>query len=176
MKPTTRKLLLAGLAVVSVFSAAAVIAGGPACDGHGGYRSGMSHGMSGHGPGMMEHGRGGPRHASFAPEERATRHLDELKSTLKLQAAQEGAWNAFAAAAQEQAKAMGKARDEMHGKQVQTTPERMDLARKLAREREQGMDKVAQAMKTLYETLTPEQRKVLDQQHDGRMGGHRMHG
>ncbi|QKO20571.1 Spy/CpxP family protein refolding chaperone [Rhodoferax sp. BAB1] len=166
MKPTTRKLLLAGLAVVSVFSAAAVIAGGPACDGHGGGRAGMSHGMSGQ----------GPRHASFAPEERATRHLDELKSTLKLQAAQEGAWNAFAAAAQEQAKTMGKARDEMHGKQVQTTPERMDLARKLAREREQGMDKVAQAMKALYETLTPEQRKVLDQQHGGRMGGHRMHG
>lgn len=166
MKPTTRKLLIAGIAGVSIFSAAAVIAGGPACDGHGGGRAGMSHGMGGH----------GVRHASFVPEERAARHLDELKSALKLQAAQEGAWNAFAAAAQEQAKAMGKARDEMHGKQARTAPERMDLARKLAREREQGMDKVAQAMKALYEILTPEQRKVLDQQHGGRMGGHRMHG
>lgn len=166
MKPTARKLLIAGIAGVSIFSAAAVIAGGPTCDRHDGGRAGMSHGMGGH----------GPRHASFAPEERATRHLDELKSALKLQPAQEGAWNAFAAAAQEQAKAMGTARDEMHGKEAQTMPERMDLAHKLAKQREQGMDKVAQAMKALYASLTPEQRKVLDQQHGGRMGGHRMHG
>lgn len=151
MKSTTRKLLIAGLAGLSLLSAGAVVAGGPACDGH-----------------------GGPRHASFNPQVRAERHLSELKSDLKLQPAQEAAWNAFAAAAQEQGKAMGQARDEMHGKTL-TTPERMELASKFAKEREQGMAKVTQAMKALYEVLTPEQRRMLDQQQGGRRHGHGMH-
>ena len=145
MKTTTRNLLIAGLAGASLLSASAVIAGGAGCGGPGSY-----------GPGW-----GGPRHAAFAPEDRAGWQLDMLKSTLKLQPTQEGAWNAFAAAAQAQAKTMGQVRDEMWEK-ARTTPERMDLASKLSKEREQGMEKVTQAMKALYEMLTPEQRKVLD--------------
>jgi Spy/CpxP family protein refolding chaperone len=151
MKLTTRKLLVAGLAGVSLLAAGAVVAGGPACDGH-----------------------GSPRHASFNPQERADRHLSELKSDLKLQPAQEAAWNAFVAAAQEQSKSMGRARDEMHGKTL-TAPERMELASKFANEREQGIAKVSQAVEALYEVLTPEQRKVLDQQHGGLRHGHGMH-
>jgi len=159
MKTTTRKLLFAGLAGVSILSATAVIAGGPGC---GGYGPGHGPGMTGHGPGMMGYGPGwgGPRHAAFAPEERADWRLDVLKSALKLQPAQESAWNAFAAAAQAQAKTMGQARDEMWEK-TRTVPERMELANKMSKERDQGMEKVTQAMKTLYEVLTPEQRKVL---------------
>ena len=159
MKTTTRNLLIAGLAGASLLSASAVIAGGAGCGGPGSYGPGMS----GHGPGMMGHGPGwgGPRHAAFAPEDRAGWQLDMLKSTLKLQPTQEGAWNAFAAAAQAQAKTMGQVRDEMWEK-ARTTPESMDLASKLSKEREQGMEKVTQAMKALYEMLTPEQRKVLD--------------
>ncbi|MEW6120522.1 MAG: Spy/CpxP family protein refolding chaperone [Pseudomonadota bacterium] len=164
MKPTTRKLLLAGLAGVSILSAAAVIAGGPGSGCPGGHVPGMTHGMSGHGPGMMGHGPGwgGSRHALHAPEDRADSHLEVLKSELKLQPGQESAWNAFATAARAQAKTMGQARAEMSDK-ARTMPERMELANKLAKEREQGMDKVSQAMKALYETLTPEQRKALDQ-------------
>lgn len=160
MKTTTRKLLLAGLAGVSILSATAVIAGGPGC---GGYGPGFGPGMGGHGPEMMGHGPGwgGPRPAAYAPEEMAGYQLNVLKSSLKLQPAQESAWNAFAATAQAQAKSMGQARDEMWDK-ARTMPERMDLANKLSKEREQGLDKVTQAMKTLYEVLTPEQRKVLD--------------
>ena len=169
MKPMTRKLIITGLAGTFLFSAAAVIAGGPDCNGFGPHSS-----MGGHG--MMGHGHSDPRHATFNPQERAGRHLSELKAALKLQPAQESAWDSFAAAATEQAKAIDKARDEMHGNTL-TTPERIDLARKFSKEREQGMDKVTQAMKTLYETLTPEQRKVLDQQHGGRnTRSHRMHG
>lgn len=68
-----------------------------------------------------------------------------------------GAWNAFATVAQVQAKTMGQARDEMW-QQARTMPDRMDLAGKLSKEREQGMEKLAQAMKALYEVLRPEQR------------------
>lgn len=156
MKNTTRKLLLAGLAGVSVLTATAVIAGGPGC---GGYSPGY-----GYGPAMMGHGTGwggGPRHAAFAPEEQAEWQLGGLRSALKLQPAQEGAWNAFANSALEQAKQMGQTRDEMWEK-ARTMPERMELTSKLVKEREQGMEKVTRKMQALYEVLTPEQRKVLD--------------
>lgn len=63
--------------------------------------------MMGHGPGW-----GGFHHAAFAPEEMAGRQLDMLKNSLKLQPAQEGAWQAFATAAQAQAKQMP---EEPHG-------------------------------------------------------------
>ena len=90
MKSTTRKLLIAGLAGVSLFSATAVIASGSACDGS----SSPRFGMGGHG--MMERGHGGPSHTSFNPQERAERHLVELKAALKLQPSQEAAWSTFA--------------------------------------------------------------------------------
>lgn len=162
MKTTTRNLLLAGLAGVSILTATAVIAGGPGCGGPLGY-GGYGPGMGGHGPGTWGYGPGwgGPRQAAFAPEEMAGYQLDGLKTLLKLQPAQENAWNAFAAAAREQAQRMGQARDEMWEK-TRTLPERMELADKLAKEREQGMEKLTQTMKTLYETLTPDQRKLLD--------------
>jgi hypothetical protein len=166
----TRNVLIAGIAGFSLLAASAVIAGGPGCGGfpgYGGYGGyGPGPGMAGPGmmgPGMMGHGPGwgGPRHAAFAPEEMASWQLDALKKSLKLQPAQEGAWNQFAETALARAKQMGEARDEMWAK-ARTTPERMALADKLAKEREAGHEKVTKAMKALYETLTPEQRKVLD--------------
>jgi hypothetical protein len=165
MKSATRKLLFAGLAGVSILSATAVIAGGPGCGGYGpAYGAGYGPGP-GYGPGMMGHGPGwgGPRHAGFAPEERAGWQLDVLKTSLKLQPAQENAWKTFAAAVQAQAKSMGQARDEMWDK-ARTMPERAELANRLVKERDQGMDKVTQALKAFYEVLTPEQRRVLDRQ------------
>ena len=83
-----------------------------------------------------------------------------LKNSLRLQPAQEGAWQAFATAAQ--AKQMGRARDAMWNS-ARTAPERLELANKLAKERDLGMEKTTQSMKTLYEALTPDQRKIIDQ-------------
>lgn len=149
MKSTTRNLLIAGLAGVSILSATAVIAGGPGCGGTG-------PGMMGHGPGW-----GGPRHAAFAPEEMSGYQLDGLKRSLNLTGEQEKPWNAFAAAVEKQAKHMGEIRDDMWNS-ARTTPERLDRAEKFAKERDAAFDEVGKAMKGLYETLTPEQRKVLD--------------
>ena len=157
MKTTTRNLLIAGLAGVSILSATAVIAGGPGCGGSG-------PGMMGHGPGW-----GGPRHASFAPEEMAGYQLDGLKRSLKLTGEQEKPWNAFAAAVEKQAKRMGEIRDDMWNS-ARTMPERLDRAEKFAKERDAAFSEVGTAMKTLYEALTPEQRKVLDR------SGPRVHG
>ena len=149
MKTTTRNLLIAGLAGVSILSATAVIAGGPGCGGYG--------------PGMMSHsfGWGGPRHAAFAPEEMAGYQLDGLKRSLKLNAEQEKPWNTFSAAVEKQAKRMSEMRDEMWSSS-RTMPERIDRAEKFAKERDAAFEEVGKAMKSLYEALTPDQRKVLD--------------
>jgi len=154
MKLTTRNVLLAGLAGVSILSAAAVIASGPGCAGE-----------AGNGPSMMGHGPGwgGQRHAAYSLEDRAGWRLKILKSELDLLPTQVTAWNAFSTAAQAQARQMEQLREAMRAK-AGTLPERMELAKKSSMEREQGMVKVMQAMKSLYETLTPEQRKVLDAQ------------
>lgn len=162
MKSTTRNLLLAGLAGVSILSATAVIAGGPGCGGYGpGYGPGAG---PGYGPAMMGHGPGwggGPRHAAFAPEEMAGYQLDGLKRTLKLSTEQEKPWNAFSAAVEKQAKRMTEIRDEMWNSRS-TMPERINRAEKFAKERDAAFDEVGKAMKLLYETLNTEQRKVLD--------------
>jgi len=165
MQTTTRNLLLAGLASVSILSATAVIAGGPGCGGYG-----PSFGP-GYGPAMMGHGPswGGPRHAAFAPEEMAGYQLDGLKRSLKLSAEQEKTWATFAAAVEKQAKRMGELRDETW-RSARTMPERIDQAEKFAKERDASFSEVSKAMKGLYETLTPEQRMVLDR------FGPRVHG
>lgn len=156
MKSTTRNLLIASLAGVSILSATAVIAGGPGCGSYGPAWGSAGPGMIGHGSGW-----GGPRHAAFAPEEMAGYQLDGLKRSLKLAGEQEKPWNAFAAAVEKQAKRMGEIRDEMWNS-ARTMPERLDRAEKFAKERDTAFDEVGKAMKALYETLTPEQRKVLD--------------
>lgn len=160
MKTTTRNLLIAGLAGASLLSASAVIAGGAGC---GGRQLWSRHERPRPGNDGPWSRLGGPRHAAFAPEDRAgwqTRHAQV--DVVKLQPTQEGAWNAFCCGRRPGAgKDQGQVRDEMWEK-ARTTPERMDLASKLSKEREQGMEKVTQAMKALYEMLTPEQRKVLD--------------
>lgn len=156
MKTSIRNLILAGVAGVSLVSASVVLAGGPGCGGFGPGYSGYGPGMMGHGPGW-----GGPRQAAFAPEEMAGYQLDGLKASLKLKPDQEKSWSTFAATVQTQAKRMGEVRDEMWGA-ARTTPERMDMASKFAKERERGYEEVSKAVKALYDVLTPEQRKVLD--------------
>lgn len=158
MKTSIRNLILAGVTGVSLISASVALAGGPG----GGCGGNFGPGFSNHGPGMMMgHGWGGPRHAAFSPEEMAGNQLEWLKKSLKLQADQEETWNAFAAAVETQAKRMGEFHDEK-SYSAKTTPERMDMAGKFAKERERSFDEVSKAMKGLYEVLTPEQRKVLD--------------
>jgi len=158
MKTSIRNLILAGVTGVSLISASVALAGGPG----GGCGGNFGLGFSIHGPGMMMgHGWGGPQHAAFSPEEMAGNQLEWLKKSLKLQADQEKSWNAFSAAVETQAKRMGEFHDEKSDT-AKTTPERMDMASKFAKERERNFEEVSKAMKGLYEVLTPNQRKVLD--------------
>lgn len=143
----------------------------------------------GMGPGMMHggHGHGDGDVAAFA-----AKRLAALKSELKITAQQEAAWQAFAAKAAEQAKAM----QAQHQQRLQgldrpgpapvSAPERMaqhlDQMRQHLDQMKQhlaNMESMQGAVKDLYAVLTPEQRALADQHfehlHRGGAMGHRMH-
>ena len=98
---------------------------------------------------------------------RMAKHQAELKAALKITAAQEAAWTKFTAAMMPPADSMTKrpTREEMA---KLTTPERIDKMKALRAEHHTAMnaamDKRADAIKTFYATLTPEQKKVFDDQ------------
>ena len=81
----------------------------------------------------------------------------EMKTRLKITAPQEGAWNTFTAAMQPSGHSWGQ-RD-MTAQRAElaklTTPERIDKMREMRTQR-------AEATKTFYATLTPEQQKTFD--------------
>lgn len=156
MKTSIRNLILGGVAGVALVSASLAIAGGPGC-------SGFGPGHAGYRPAAMGDGAwaGGHGPAGMAHDDIAGARLDALKQSLQLTSQQEPAWNAFAAAAQAQAKRMGEMRDEMRTAS-QTLPERIDRASKFAQERERASAQVGTAVKSLYDVLTPAQRARLD--------------
>jgi hypothetical protein len=129
--------------------------------------------------GMM---RGGMAGANFDPAARAEQHLAQLKSDLKLTAAQEPFWQTFA----EKAKgAMGKGfqamRDQAQDLSL-SAPERMTRRLETMKQRLAAMESVNESFKTLYDSLTVAQKRVADI-HAARMGergsmgrmGHRGH-
>ncbi len=92
-------------------------------------------------------------------QERMAKRAEALKAKLKLTPAQEPAWNAFTARMQPPAPPSRMERDEMA---KLTTPERIDKMRAMRAERDAEMDKRADATKSFYAVLTPEQQKVFD--------------
>ena len=163
MKTSIRNLILAGVTGVSLAAASVALAGpGAGCNnGDGPGFSKSESGMMGHRHKHgARHGRGGQR-GDFSPEERAAQHLDKLKTSLKLQADQEKSWSTLASTVEAQAKRMGELRKE-RTEAPRTAPERLEMASKFTQERARNLEEMSKAMKGLYDTLTPEQRAVLD--------------
>lgn len=120
--------------------------------------------------GPMEEHHGmpmGERHGMSAERmgKMVARHLEELKSRLKITAAQEGAWKTFADAMKPTGDMMGKRPDFAALKDL-PTPERLDKMRALHKqmeaERDAAMEQRDGAIKTFYAGLTPEQKKAFD--------------
>ena len=110
-----------------------------------------------------DHHRGhGPR---FSPEQREAfmaKRAGELKQKLKITADQEGAWSTFQGSMKPNEPKLGRLdRKEM---EKLTTPERLDRMRAMRAERAAEGDRRAEAVKTFYATLKPEQQKVFDQE------------
>jgi len=125
----------------------------------------------GSGPGMgMGMGPGHSRMAGVDPATRADSRLTYLKTQLQITAAQETAWQEFAATAIQQAASRQAARAQMWDS-AGTAPERMALRAQMMQQRAASMTTMSNALTALYAVLTPEQKTIADQSF-GR-GGHR---
>ena len=147
-----RKQILIGLAALSM-GAAAVSAQAQAQ---------APEGRHGHAATMEQ------RQAKMA-EHRAKR-LAELHDALKLSSSQEAAWNTFVNATKPAPMAH-------HGDRAAwaslTAPARMEKMIEMSKERTAHMEQHLAAVKTFYATLTPEQKKIFDQQTSRGFGGER---
>ena len=119
---------------------------------------GMGMGM---GPG---HGRMGGGDPSAMVESRLT----DLKAQLKISAAQEAAWQAYAAQAKQQAAAMQVLRAQM-SQGAATAPERMAQQTAMMQQRSSAMAGRNTTFSALYAVLTPEQKAIADKSF-GQMG------
>lgn len=167
MKPVFKSLVVAGLLASAGFATFAQNSS-PMAD----HRTMMGDG------GMMHHeGKDGWRKMDPAKmEAMVAKHLDALKAKLKITAAQEGAWAAFAAAMKPPVHTMGQHPDRAELDKL-TTPERIDKMHELRKQHmadmTAAMDKRDEATKTFYATLGAEQKKVFDSEyaHMGRSHG-----
>lgn len=132
------------------------------------YHSGMD--CNGMGMGMMS------GDMKMEPVARAEKHLGELKAKLNLTADQQPAWQTFSGHVNDQAKNMAamqdRMRDNAQSMPKKTAPERMAKMADWMKDRAQKMEKMADAVKTFYATLTPEQQATFDKvqmSHMGRM-------
>lgn len=165
MKPAFKSLVVAALLASAGFSTFAQNSS-PMAD----HQS-----MVGEG-GMVHHeGKGGMHKMDPAKmEAMVAKHLDALKAKLKITAAQEGAWTAFAAAMKPATHTMDQHPDRAELDKL-TTPERIDKMHELRKQHmadmAAAMDKRDEATKTFYAVLSAEQKKIFDSEY-ARMGHH----
>jgi len=182
---STRKILAtavaaAALAATSVYAADTAAPapgardctyGGPAAGNgpRGGYGPGAGYGHgAGHGPGMMGHGpgRGGPGGMWSNPAAMVEGHLAALKVELKITPNQEGAWKTFTDKARKQSETMIAQREKAFSQKPAAdvpAPERLAQRTEFAKQQIANMENMTAAVKELYGTLTPEQKKIADQ-------------
>ena len=155
-------LLLAGLLATAGFSALAQTTPANPADVAPKAQRGMGGGMG--------HGQRDPAKMQQMMEKRQA----DLKTSLKIEPAQEGAWTAYTTAHKPPAD-MAKRRDAMRASMEKlSTPERIEQMKTMRAQRDAEMDKRAQATKDFYAVLTPEQKKTFDAR--GKMGGRQHRG
>lgn len=133
---------------------------------HDGKMGGQKHEMDGDSMGMME------GHMMMDPVATAHKHLSELKAKLNHTKEQEPAWQVFSDQVNAQAKNMASMHDKMKGNMQNmpmTAPERMAMMADMMKDRAQNMATMADAVKTFYATLTPEQKSAFDKMHMSQM-------
>ncbi|MGJ7566931.1 Spy/CpxP family protein refolding chaperone [Variovorax sp. GB1R11] len=123
-----------------------------------------------------QHKRMDPAKRMERMQEHRAKRLAELKEKLKLNAGQEGAWSTFTAASQPPAGARPPRMDRAEFAKL-TTPQRLERMQARQAERSAMFAKRAEATKTFYAGLTPEQQKTFDAEtvHFGGHGGPRGH-
>lgn len=97
-----------------------------------------------------------------ARKARMEQRMQALKTALKLNASQEGAWNSYVAALQPPMHGERPAHPDRKAFAAMTTPERIDAMQAMHAKRQAAMDQRHQATRTFYAALTPEQQKTFD--------------
>lgn len=121
------------------------------------------------------------RQAKFAEfkakraEMRAARQA-KLAESLKLTPAQQPVWQAFVASMNPQQGARAGQRLTKEQRAALTAPQRLERRIAMQKQRTARMEARLSALNSLYAALTPEQRKVFDEQKMGRGGRHHRGG
>ena len=128
----------------------------------------------------MPAGGCGAKHGQRDParmEAHFARHQADLKEKLKLMPEQEAAWNTFSSTAQVGMQHKGVDGKTMRGEfKKLNTPQRLDKMQAMADQRRAKMALRAEAIKTFYAQLSPEQQGVFDAEAmPSRHRGHRHH-
>ncbi len=99
------------------------------------------------------------------------RRIDDLKTRLKLTAAQQPLFDRYVKSMEAQRDEMRSKFDQMRDKGASMSlPERQQQHLDMMRARMKGMEEINAALTDLYAKLTPEQRKVLDEMPRHRAG------
>ncbi|MDA8416160.1 MAG: Spy/CpxP family protein refolding chaperone [Betaproteobacteria bacterium] len=109
-------------------------------------------------------GQGAPAPVDHGdPVTNAQRHLDQFKQELGLSESQNDAWKRYAEDTLATVQAI---RDQTKAAEQnvkpETAPQRFDEHIALMRQRLQGFERMNQALKAFYDTLTPEQKAIAD--------------
>jgi hypothetical protein len=166
-----QKIVAGSTVALTLIAATTVFAAGPDAAGM------CDH--SGPGMGMMGGGRHGAMHDRMMGmhggpgAQMGEQRLAQLKTELKLTAAQEPAWQAFSTKAKEQMATMKDMKQSKADDAKLSAPDRMDQHLAQMTKRMAGMQTMNAAVKDLYAVLTPEQRTAADQHFSHMMGGHR---
>ena len=86
--------------------------------------------------------------------------MEHLKTVLQIQPAQQAAWDSYVKAMEPRPRA--KQQSERPDLRKLTTPERLDLAQQLRKERNAQAERRDQATRSFYASLTPSQQKAFD--------------
>lgn len=105
-------------------------------------------------------GRGGEQMS-----ERMKQHQQQMHDALKLNPEQEKAWEKYQSSFKDMKPVE---RPLVAGDSGLSAPERAEKMLEFSRQRQDQMSQHLAAMKTFYATLTPEQKKVFDEQHNKR--------
>lgn len=117
-----------------------------------------------------QHKRMDPAQRMERMKEHRAKRMAALKDKLKLTSAQEGAWTSFTESRQPPAGARPQRMDRAEFAKL-TTPQRLERMQARQAERSAMFAKRAEATKTFYAALTPEQQKTFDAE-TAKFGGH----
>ncbi len=152
----TRTKIFSAIIAAGLLGAGALAVAQPGSTSCDGFRTGMM---------------GSARQVNFDPAARAEQRLTRLKSDLKLTAAQEPLWTAFAETAKAEAgKGFQAMRDNAQDLSL-SAPERMDRMTEVMKQRVAAMESVNASFKKLYDSLSADQKRVADI-HAANLGRH----